>query len=284
MPSASEAPQRARAPAAPAPPETTAADAHIVVRAMDLAYGDFVLAENLNFTVRRGDVFAIMGASGSGKSTLMRQMIGLKPPARGQVLYDGVSFWDAEPEARERLMQRFGVLYQQGALWSSMTLAENVGLPLGEYTDLGAAEIREVAALKLALVGLAGFEDYLPAAISGGMRKRAGLARAMALDPEALFLDEPSAGLDPISSRLLDELILELRASLGTTIVMVTHELPSIFAIANNSVFLDPDTKGQLASGDPHRMLAEPPDPKVAKFLTRGGTEHPGPSAHGGAW
>jgi phospholipid/cholesterol/gamma-HCH transport system ATP-binding protein len=283
MRSASEAQATSREPASAAALETTAPDAHILVREMDLAYGAFVLVENLNFTVRRGDVFAIMGGSGSGKSTLMRQMIGLKRPMRGQVLYEGVSFWDAEPDVRERLMQRFGVLYQQGALWSSMTLAENIGLPLGEYTDLSAAEIRELAALKLALVGLAGFEAYYPAEISGGMRKRAGLARAMALDPEVLFLDEPSAGLDPISSRLLDDLILELRDSLGATIVMVTHELPSIFAIANNSVFLDPETRRQLATGDPHELLAEPPDPKVAMFLTRGGAEHPGPSPHDGA-
>jgi phospholipid/cholesterol/gamma-HCH transport system ATP-binding protein len=260
-----------------------APEAHIVVRDMDLAYGSFVLVQDLDFTIRRGDIFAIMGGSGSGKSTLMRQMIGLKRPARGQVLYNGASFWDADPEGRERLMQRFGVLYQQGALWSSMTLAENIGLPLGEYTDLSAADIRAVALLKLALVGLAGFEDYYPAEISGGMRKRAGLARAMALDPEVLFLDEPSAGLDPISSRLLDDLILELRDSLGATIIMVTHELPSIFAIANNSVFLDPETRSQLATGDPHELLAEPPDPKVAMFLTRGGTEHPGPPGLGGA-
>jgi phospholipid/cholesterol/gamma-HCH transport system ATP-binding protein len=250
---------------------------------MDLAYGDFVLVQDLNFTVRRGDIFAIMGGSGSGKSTLMRQMIGLKRPARGQVLYDGVSFWEADPAGRAQLMQRFGVLYQQGALWSSMTLAENIGLPLGEYTALSAAAIREVAALKLALVGLAGFEDYHPAEISGGMRKRAGLARAMALDPEILFLDEPSAGLDPISSRMLDDLILELRDSLGATVVMVSHELPSILAIANNSVFLDPEARSQLATGDPHALLAEPPDPKVARFLTRGGTERPGPFLHGGA-
>ena len=277
MRSASEAQPRSRGRAAAAAPEKTAQVAHIVVRDMVMAYGSFVLIENLNFTVRRGDVFAIMGGSGSGKSTLMRQMIGLKRPARGQVLYDGVSFWDADPAGRGRLMQRFGVLYQQGALWSSMTLAENIGLPLGEYTDLSAAEIRQVASLKLALVGLAGFEDYYPAEISGGMRKRAGLARAMALDPEVLFLDEPSAGLDPISSRLLDDLILELRDSLGATVVMVTHELPSIFAIANNSVFLDPETKSQLATGNPHALLANPPDPKVARFLTRSGSEHSGP-------
>src|SRR5918996_1722545 len=248
-------------------------DAHIVVRDMVLAYGSFVLIQDLNFAIRRGDIFVIMGGSGCGKSTLMRQMIGLKRPARGQVLYDGVSFWDADPERREQLMQRFGVLYQQGALWSSMTLAENIALPLGEYTDLGPAEIREIASLKLALVGLAGFEDYYPAEISGGMRKRAGLARAMAMDPEVLFFDEPSAGLDPISSRRLDDLILELRDSLGATVVMVTHELPSIFAIANNGVFLDPETRGQLATGDPRELLADPPDPKVESFLTRGGEQ-----------
>jgi phospholipid/cholesterol/gamma-HCH transport system ATP-binding protein len=271
---------RSASDAAPVPAVPVAAaaeaEAHIVVRDMVMAYGSFVLMKDLNFTIRRGDIFVIMGGSGCGKSTLMRQMVGLKPPARGEVLYGGVSFWDAGPEAREQLMRRFGVLYQQGALWSSMTLLENVELPLIEYTDLSPGEIRGIASLKLALVGLAGFEDYYPSAISGGMRKRAGLARAMAMDPEVLFFDEPSAGLDPISSRRLDDLILELRDSLGATIVMVTHELPSIFAIANNSVFLDPETKTQLATGDPHELLADPPDPKVEEFLTRGGGEHPG--------
>jgi len=274
MPSASEAGAAVAVPAGRAP-ESVAPDAHIVVRDMVMAYGSFVLIQDLNFTIRRGDIFVIMGGSGCGKSTLMRQMIGLKQPARGQVLYNGVSFWEADPPGREQLMRRFGVLYQQGALWSSMTLAENIALPLGEYTTLGPAEIRELASLKLALVGLAGFEDYYPSEISGGMRKRAGLARAMAMDPEVLFFDEPSAGLDPISSRLLDDLILELRDSLGATVVMVTHELPSIFAIANNSVFLDAESKSQLALGDPHELLAHPPDPKVAQFLTRGGTEEP---------
>jgi phospholipid/cholesterol/gamma-HCH transport system ATP-binding protein len=264
-------------------PPSKATDAHIVVRDMVMAYGSFVLIQGLNFTIRRGDIFVIMGGSGCGKSTLMRQMIGLKRPARGQVLYDGVSFWDADLEGREQMMHQFGVLYQSGALWSSMTLAENVALPLGEYTDLDPAEIRDIASLKLALVGLAGFEDYYPSEISGGMRKRAGLARAMAMDPEVLFFDEPSAGLDPISSRLLDDLILELRDSLGATVVMVTHELPSIFAIANNSVFLDPETKSQLAVGDPHELLAHPPDPKVERFLTRGGSERPGRSNDGNA-
>jgi phospholipid/cholesterol/gamma-HCH transport system ATP-binding protein len=264
------------APAHPAP------DAPIVVRDMALAYGDFVLIDDLNFAVRRSEIFVIMGGSGSGKSTLMRQMIGLKRPARGQVLYGGVSFWDADRQGREQLMRRFGVLYQEGALWSAMTLLENVALPLFEYTDLSPADIRAIASLKLALVGLAGFEDYYPSAISGGMRKRAGLARAMAMDPEILFFDEPSAGLDPITSCRLDELILDLRDSLGVTTVMVTHELPSILGIADNSVFLDPETKSQLATGDPQELLAHPPDPKIEDFLTRGRRGPRWQSLHGG--
>ena len=247
--------------------------AHIVVRDMDMAYGDFVVQRDLSFTIWRGDIFIIMGGSGCGKSTLVRQLVGLKEPARGAVLYNGVDFWKASPEERERLMQSFGMLYQSGALWSSMTLAENIELPLGEYTDLGPKEMREVASLKLALVGLAGFEDYYPSEISGGMRKRAGLARAIALDPEILYFDEPSAGLDPISSHLLDELILELRDSLGATIVVVTHELASIFAIGNNSVFLDPETKTMIAEGDPKVLVKEAEDPRVRTFLTRGEDE-----------
>jgi phospholipid/cholesterol/gamma-HCH transport system ATP-binding protein len=167
-------------------------------------------------------------------------------------------------------MQNIGILYQSGALWSSMTLAENITLPLGEYTGLSPKQMREIASLKLALVGLAGFEDYYPSEISGGMRKRAGLARAMALDPEVLFFDEPSAGLDPISASLLDDLILELRDSLGATIIVVTHELASIFAIGNNSVYLDPDKKTMTAAGDPKKLLAETKDPELRRFLTRG--------------
>jgi phospholipid/cholesterol/gamma-HCH transport system ATP-binding protein len=242
----------------------------VQVRDLDMVYGTRVIQKNLNFSVNTGEIFVIMGGSGCGKSTLLRHMIGLIEPARGDVYYDGQSFWDAEPRAREGQLRRLGVLYQSGALWSSMTLAENVALPIGEYTDLKAAEIREVVALKLALVGLAGFEDFYPSEISGGMRKRAGLARAMALDPDVLFFDEPSAGLDPISSRLLDDLILELRNSLGATIIMVTHELPSIFAIASNSVFLDAETKTMIAGGDPKTLLRDCRDPKVHRFLTRG--------------
>ena len=249
-----------------------AAGAHITVRDLTMAYGDFVIQRDLHFTVNRGDVFIVMGGSGCGKSTLMRHLVGLKEPVRGDVLYRGQSFWKAEPEEREAMMRRFGVMYQSGALWSSMTLAENVGLPLGEYTDLRAPQIREVASLKLALVGLAGFEDFTPSEISGGMQKRAGVARAMALDPEILFFDEPSAGLDPLSARRLDELILELRDSLGTTMIVVTHELASIFAIGNNSVFLDVETRCMIASGDPKTLRDECPNPKVRSFLKRGET------------
>ncbi|HEY2776183.1 MAG TPA: ATP-binding cassette domain-containing protein [Candidatus Binatia bacterium] len=242
-----------------------------------MAFGDFVLMHDLNFTVRRGDVFVVMGASGCGKSTLLRHMIGLLEPAKGEVYYGDRSFTRASAEEREQMLRGFGVLYQSGGLWSSMTLAENVSLPLTEFTTLGPAQIREVASLKLALVGLAGFEDYYPSQISGGMQKRAGLARAMALDPDILFFDEPSAGLDPISSRLLDELILQLRESLGATVVAVTHELASIFTIATNSIFLDPETRTMIAEGNPRELRDSSPDPKVRRFLNRGdGSEEAG--------
>jgi phospholipid/cholesterol/gamma-HCH transport system ATP-binding protein len=243
---------------------------HIIVQNLEMAYGSFVLQRNLNFTINRGDIFIIMGGSGCGKSTLLRHLIGLKEPAQGKVLYGDVSFWDADPDVRNRIMTGVGILYQSGALWSSMTLAENIALPIKAYTNLRPAEIEELVSLKLSLVGLAGFEDYYPSEISGGMRKRAGLARAMALDPDILFFDEPSAGLDPISARLLDDLILELRDSLGTTVAVVTHELASIFAIGNNSVFLDADTKTMIAGGNPKKLLAESRDPKIRAFLTRG--------------
>jgi phospholipid/cholesterol/gamma-HCH transport system ATP-binding protein len=243
--------------------------AHITVRNLTMAFGSFVLMRDLNFTVKRGDVFVIMGGSGCGKSTLLRHLIGLIEPAKGEIWYGTENFTRAEPAARQEMLRRFGVLYQSGALWSSMTLAENIGLPLGEYTDLTPAQIREIAALKLALVGLKGFEDFFPSQISGGMQKRAGLARAMALDPEVLFFDEPSAGLDPISAKLLDDLIMELRESLGATIVVVTHELASIFAIATNSVFLDVETRTMTASGSPKELLRSG-SANVRRFLSRG--------------
>ena len=242
---------------------------HIEVRELTMAYGDFVVQRDLSFRIERGDVFVIMGPSGCGKSTLMRHMVGLQPPARGDVYYDGAPFWTAAADDRRAFTRRFGVMFQSGALWSSMTLAENVSLPLEEYTDLSPRRIRELAALKLALVGLRGFEDHYPAEISGGMQKRAGLARAMAMDPEILFLDEPSAGLDPISSRRLDELILELRDSLRATVVVVTHELASIFAIANNGVFLDEEARTMIAVGDPHRLRDDCGQEKVRRFLRR---------------
>lgn len=244
--------------------------AHIEVQDLTMAYGDFVIQHDLNFTIHRGDIFIIMGGSGCGKSTLLHHLIGLKPPARGRVLYDGTSYWDSGPEVRQRIRRGFGMSFQNGALWSSLTLAENIALPLAEYTGLAPAEIAEVVALKLSLVGLAGFGEFYPAEISGGMRKRAALARAMALDPEILFFDEPSAGLDPISSRRLDDLILELRDSLGTTIVVVTHELASIFSIGDNSVFLDPETRTMIASGDPKMLRDASPVPVVRRFLNRG--------------
>jgi phospholipid/cholesterol/gamma-HCH transport system ATP-binding protein len=254
---------------------------HITVQGLTLAYGERVVLRDLDFTIKRGKVFVLMGGSGCGKSTLLRALIGLLEPAAGEVSYGATSFTKAEPADRDRILRRLGVLYQSGALWSSMTLAENIGLPLGEYTGLSPAEIREVASLKLALVGLRGFEDYYPAEISGGMQKRAGLARAIALDPEILFLDEPSAGLDPVTSRLLDELILELRDSLGATIVVVTHELPSIFTIADDSIFLDAETRTAIAGGPPKELLERSTDPKVRRFLTRGQEEASGETTHG---
>lgn len=246
------------------------AEPHIVVEDLTVAYGTNVILHDLTFTINRGDIFVIMGASGGGKSTVLRSMIGLLQPTKGKVLYDGLSFWSAGPEEQKSIMRKFGILYQSGALWSSLTLAENVALPLEEYTDLVPGQIKKIVSLKLALVGLAGFGEYYPSEISGGMRKRAGLARAMALDPEILFFDEPSAGLDPISANLLDKLIIELRNSLGATVVVVTHELASIFAIGSSSVFLDADTKTMIAAGEPRKLLSESKDPKVINFLTRG--------------
>ena len=245
-------------------------DIKIEIKDLTMAYGSFVVMRNINAQINRGSVFIVMGGSGCGKTTLLRGMIGLMAPAKGDVFYDGRSFWSADEDTRQAMLRKFGVLFQGGALWSSMTLAENVALPLSEYTALPPNEIEAIVRLKLALVGLKGFEDFYPAEISGGMCKRAGLARAMALDPEVLFFDEPSAGLDPISSRNLDQLILELRDSLGATIVVVTHELQSIFTIADDSIFLDLETRTMRAHGNPKELLAHSTDPTVREFLTRG--------------
>ncbi len=242
----------------------------ITVEGLTMAFGDNIIQRDLTFTINKGDVFIVMGGSGCGKSTLMRNLIGLKQPTRGTVFYGDVSFWDIDEAERQKILRRIGVMYQGGALWSSMTLAENITLMIQEYFEVDYKEALELASLKLSLVGLAGFEDYYPSEISGGMKKRASIARAMALDPEILFLDEPSGGLDPISARMLDDLILQLKNSLGTTVVVITHELASIFTIGNNSVFLDADSKTMIASGHPKRLLEECENPTVHKFLTRG--------------
>ena len=223
-------------------------DTIIEVRDLSVGYDRMTVLENIDFTVRRGEVFCILGGSGCGKSTLLKHMIGLYPPFSGDVLLFGESIVRADDAARHRLMRRFGVTYQGGALFGSMTLAENVELPLAEYTDLSREERRKVAAAKLAQVDLAGFEDYMPAEISGGMRKRAGLARALALDPEMLFFDEPSAGLDPITAAELDRLILKLRDQSGATIVVVTHDLDSVFTIADRIIMLSKQEKRIVAS------------------------------------
>lgn len=250
--------------------ENPGKDAMISVRDLTMAFGSFVVMKDLNFDVQKKDIFVIMGGSGCGKSTLLRHMIGLKEPAKGSVFYEGENFTEAEAEERRKYIKRFGVMYQSGALWSSMTLAENITMPIEENTDLSAKEIRDLAYYKLALVGLSGYEDYYPAQVSGGMNKRAGIARALALDPEILFLDEPGAGLDPLSSQRLDELILRLRDSLGSTFVIVTHELASIFAIANNSIFLDTATRTQGATGDPKELRDQTENETVRLFLNRG--------------
>ena len=258
--------------------ENPPANAKIAVRDLTMAYGSFVVMRDLNFEIREKDIFIIMGGSGCGKSTLLRHLIGLQEPAKGSILYEGEDFTATDPAERGKFIRRFGVMYQSGALWSSLTLAENIALPLEEHTKLTPKAIRDLVSYKLSLVGLSGYEDYYPAQISGGMNKRAGIARAMALDPDILFLDEPSAGLDPLSSRRLDDLILRLRDSLGSTVVIVTHELASIFAIANNSIFLDTATRTQGATGNPTELRDHSENPAVRLFLSRGEETEPASS------
>jgi len=250
--------------------ETRTGEPPLKVTNLTMAYGPRVIQRNLAFEVGKGEIFIIMGGSGCGKSTLLRHLVGLKEPARGKVFHGRTSLYDVSSREQSALMQRIGILYQSGALFSSMTLFENVALPLYQYSDYTPSEIRELVMFKLSLVGLGGFEEHLPAEISGGMKKRAGLARAIALDPEILFFDEPSAGLDPVSARRLDDLIIELKESLGATIVVVTHELASIFAIGTDSVFLDAETKTMIASGNPRELLDRSEDVRVIRFLTRG--------------
>lgn len=251
----------------------------IEVDGVECRYGDRVVLENVSFAVKRGEIFFVIGGNGCGKSTLLRHLIGLRQPARGTVRYSGRDFTHAEPAGRKALLRTFGVLYQGGALWSSMTLHENVALPLELYTDLTARERTEVVNLKLAQVGLAGYGDYFPGELSGGMQRRAGLARALALDPAIVFFDEPSAGLDPITSLKLDELIRQIHDTLGTTIVIVSHELPSIFGIGQRVVMLDRDARGVIAEGDPRVLRDSSGNPRVREFLNR---RNPPDAAEGG--
>jgi phospholipid/cholesterol/gamma-HCH transport system ATP-binding protein len=241
----------------------------IEVRNVTMAYGANVIQRDLSFNINQGDIFIIMGGSGCGKSTLLKHMLGLIPPSSGDILYSGSSFFQASESQQGAMRQRWGISYQSGGLFSAMTLAENITLPLELYTSYTPAEISDIVGYKLALVGLAGYQSFYPSEISGGMQKRAALARAIALDPDILFFDEPSAGLDPISSRLLDELIVQIKESMGATVVMVTHELPSIFAIANNSVYLDNISRTMIAYGNPADLRDHSDQPVVRQFLTR---------------
>lgn len=270
--------ERAKGPGVPDGGHRNVEDHPVAIRVdnLTMAFGDFILMRDLNFEIRQGDIFVIMGGSGCGKSTLLMHMLGFRKPRTGSIWYGDTNFTEADAAVQESITNRTGVLFQSGALWSHMTLEKNISLLLEEKTDLKPQEIKDIATLKLALVGLRGFEDYYPSEISGGMRKRAGLARAMALDPAVLFFDEPSAGLDPLSARRLDDLILELSESLGTTIILVTHELQSIFAVANNSVFLDVEARTQADVGNPLHLRDHSPSDMVRNFLRRGEAEQPG--------
>lgn len=242
----------------------------ISVSNLTVGYGGAPLFENISFDVNRGDIFVIMGASGCGKSTLLRAMTGLVVPTAGRILFGGRDFLRADARTRHKIMRGVGVSFQGGALFSSMTVGENIALPLRQYTDYADSVINDIVAEKLALVGLGGACDLYPSELSGGMKKRAGLARALALDPEIVFFDEPSAGLDPLSSRQLDDFILEINQCMGTTIVLVSHELESIFAIGTNSIFLDASTRGIAARGNPRDLRKNPPNETVRAFLNRG--------------
>jgi phospholipid/cholesterol/gamma-HCH transport system ATP-binding protein len=248
---------------------TTQANPAIEVNGLACSYQDYKVLEGVSFTVSHAEIFFIVGGTGVGKTTLLRNMVGLAAPVHGDVRFNGRSFTGADAADRREMLKTFGLSFQGGALWSSLTLRENIALPLEEYTRLPGDEISRIAAFRLSQVGLKGFEDYYPSEISGGMKKRAGLARALALDPTIVFFDEPSAGLDPVTARNLDRLILELRDTFGTTIVIVSHDVDSIMGIADRLIMLDRETRGIIAEGSPSKLVAGPSDPKVLEFLTR---------------
>jgi phospholipid/cholesterol/gamma-HCH transport system ATP-binding protein len=241
----------------------------IEVRNLTVQYGDREILENVNFNVKRGEVFVIVGGSGSGKSTLLRQIIGLEEPTEGNIFIDGVDITQADEKEYATIMKKNGVLFQFNGLFASMTLEENIALILNKYTGLTDGQIKDVVNLKLSLVGLSGFQNFKPAEISGGMKKRAALARAMALDPEILFFDEPSSGLDPLTSASLDNLIKELNTALHTTMVIVTHDLASILNISHRIIMLDENVKGILASGTPEELKNDEKNTTVYKFFNR---------------
>ena len=252
-----------------AQPSTSPKQPAVAVDDLECGYDGRVLLQHVSFTVQPGELFFVIGGSGCGKSTLLKHMIGLQRPTAGTIRYFGESFTDAAPTRRRELLRTFGVLYQNSALWSSLTLRENITLPLEEYTPLSKHERNELAALRLAQVSLSGYEDYYPSEISGGMKKRAALARALTLDPAIVFFDEPSAGLDPVTSRKLDELILQIRETLGTTMIIVSHELDSIFSIADRVIMLEREAKGIIAEGKPLELAQTSRDPRVQEFLQR---------------
>ncbi|MBZ0274108.1 ATP-binding cassette domain-containing protein [bacterium] len=239
------------------------------VRNITVRYGDATILDDVSFTIREGEIFVILGGSGCGKSTLLRQIVGLETPTSGSILIDGDDITTARGKKRHDLLRKIGILFQSGALFGSMTLAENIALQLEEYTDLPEDVIDLIVRMKLQLVRLGGYENHLPSEISGGMKKRAGLARAMALDPRILFCDEPSAGLDPVTSAEIDALLIRLNHSLGVTVVVVTHELPSIFTIAHRCIMLDKSTHGIIAEGDPRALRENSDNPKVRDFFNR---------------
>jgi phospholipid/cholesterol/gamma-HCH transport system ATP-binding protein len=261
-----------------------AGDDRLRARGLMLAFDGRIIQRDLSFSVRRGSIFAVMGGSGCGKSTALKAMIGLLPPSAGTVLVDGEDFWGAAEERRTEISRRFGVLFQNGALWSSMTVAENVALPLQMFTRLDPVSVDALVRLKLSLLGLSAAGGQMPSELSGGMRKRAGLARALALDPDILFLDEPSAGLDPITAKRLDDLIVELRDGFGATIVMVSHELPSLLSICDDGVFLDAETRTAIAHGSPRALRDGCDHPIVRAFMARERPElfdaREGPNGH----